>query len=291
LKVAYGDRKTHETTLFKRLWHTIEKGDVIVADRGYCSFAAVANLVARGADVVMRLPAKSKSLAAKLPKSESFDVLTTLPKPCGRSTTISTDEFAMLPQNMPVRVVRYCLSRYGFRTQWVTLVTTLLDPVITAEDLAALYFRRWEIELHFREIKTLLKMDALRCLSPKMIERELLLHVVSYNLIRCVMQKAALSHGCDLDRLSFKGCLDAIRHFANAAHAAEHQPRTIESLIEEMLLVIAWDLVPQRRGRSEPRAVKRRPKNFHLLTKPRHQMGNLPHRNKGRTMVPNPARS
>jgi len=292
LKVAYGDRRTHETMLFKSLWHTLERGDVIVADRGYCSFGAIVNLVARGADVVMRLPAKAiRSLGAKLPRSESFEVLTLLHKPCGRPLTISSEDFAAMPNGVPVRVVRYSLSRHGFRTQSVTLVTTLLDPAVTPEDLAAIYFRRWEIELHFREIKTLLKMDALRCLSPKMIERELLLHVVSYNLIRCVMQKAALSHGSDLDRLSFKGCLDTVRHFANAAHAAERRPRTIDALIEEMLLAIAKDYIPRRPGRSEPRAIKRRPKNFHFLTKPRHEMGNLPHRNKGRSNDPKSARS
>jgi hypothetical protein len=287
LKVAYGDRRTHETMLFKSLWHTIEKGDVIVADRGYCSFGAIANLVARGADIVMRLPTLSmQSLGSKLPKSENFDIRTIWHKPSGRPKTISPEDFAALPQSMPVRVVSYSLSRHGFRTQSVTLVTTILDPAITAEDLAAIYFRRWEVELHFREIKTVLKMDVLRTLSPEMIERELLLHVVSYNLIRCVMQQAALAHDGELGRISFKGCLDTVRHFANATHAAEGKPRTLKALIEEMLLAIAKDRVPHRPTRSEPRAIKRRPKNFHFVTKPRHEIGNLPHRNKGYSKSP-----
>ena len=113
---------------------------------------------------------------------------------------------------------------------------------IPASDLALLSFRRWGIELHFREIKIHLNMDVLRCLSPHMIERELRMHFIAYNLIRCVMQKAALTHDVDLKRLSFKGCLDTVRQFANATCGAEDKPRTISALVEEMLLAIARDL-------------------------------------------------
>jgi hypothetical protein len=178
-------------------------------------------------------------------------------------------------------VIRYSLSRNGFRTRSVTLITTLTDSAITAAELAALYFRRWEIELHFREIKVALNMDILRCKTPEMIERELLMHVVAYNLVRSLMQASAASCGADINRLSFKGCLDTVRHFANAAHAAGGMPRTVKALIDEMLLAVARDPNRLRPNRSEPRAVKRRPKNYHRLTKPRHEMGNLPHRNKG----------
>jgi len=177
-----------------------------------------------------------------------------------------------------VRVVRYSLTHKGFRTQSVTIVTivtTLTDPDITAEELAGLYLRRWEIELHFREIKTLINMDVLRCKTPKMINRELHIHIVAYNLIRSMMQSSAASYGADISRLSFKGCLDTVRHFANAVHAAKGKPRTIKALTDEMLQAIANDPNPYRPNRSEPRAKKRRPKNYHLLTKPRHEMGHV----------------
>jgi hypothetical protein len=180
-----------------------------------------------------------------------------------------------------VRVIKYSVACDGFRTQSVTLITTVTDKAITAAELIALYFRRWEIELHFRDIKIALNMDVLQCKTPATIERELLMHVVAYNLVRTLMQTSAASHGADINRLSFKGCLDTVRHFADAAHAAEGKPRTIKALTEEMLLAVAKDTNPLRPNRSEPRAVKRRPKNYHRLTKPRHQMGNLPHRNKG----------
>jgi hypothetical protein len=99
------------------------------------------------------------------------------------------------------------------------------------------------------------------------------------------MQASAASHGA-LGRLSFKGTLDTVRHFANAAHAAEGKPKTIQALIAEMLAAVAKDSNPFRPGRNEPRAVKRRRKNYRLLTKPRHEMGHLPHRNIGREANP-----
>jgi len=283
LNIAYGGRRTHETKLFASLWHTVERGDVIVEDRGFCSFGAIANLRARGADVLARLPEKKcrQAIGSQLPKSGDCDVLVTWTRPSKPPPAMSEEEFESLPQTMTVRVIRMDISRHGFRTQTITLITTLSDPAITAQELAALYFRRWEIELHFREIKVLLNMDVLRCKTPEMIERELLMHLVAYNLVRTLMQQSALSHGADLRRLSFKGCLDTVRHFANAAHAAHGKPRTIQALIQEMLLTIARDPNPFRPGRKEPRAVKRRRKNYRLLTKPRHEMGRLPHRKIG----------
>lgn len=288
LNLAYGKRRTHETKLFASLLHTVEKGDVIVTDRGFFSFGSIANLLKRSADVLMRLPEKKcrRAIGSQLPGSGNCDVLITWRKPNQPPPAMSAEEFESLPETLSVRVIRADISRHGFRTQSVTLVTTLTDPAIAAHELVALYLRRWEIELHFREIKVILNMDVLRCQTPEMIEREMLMHLVAYNLIRILMQTSAVSYGADLSRLSFKGCLDTVRHFANAAHAAEGKPRTIQALIEEMLMAIANDPNPHRPNRSEPRAVKRRRKNYHLLTKPRRQMGHLPHRKTGRATSP-----
>jgi len=257
LHVAHGNRRTHESKLFASLWHTVEKGDVLVEDRGFCSFGAVANLQARGADVLMRLPEKKlrRAISSQLPKSGNCDLLITWKRPSRPPSAMSPQEFESLPESLAVRVVRMDISRRGFRTQTLTIITTLTDPAITAQELAALYLRRWEIELHFREIKILLNMDVLRCKTPAMTT------------------------------------LDTVRHFANAAHAAEGKPKTIQALTAELLMAVAKDPNPFRPGRNEPRAVKRRKKNYRLLTKPRHEMGRLPHRRIGIERNPNPALS
>ncbi len=111
-------------------------------------------------------------------------------------------------------------------------------------------------------------MNVLRCRSPHMIERELRMHFIAYNLVRSVMQKSALTHDVNLQRVSIKGCLDTLRQFAHAMSGVEKKPKTIAAMIDDMLLTIARDLTPLRPGRSEPRVKKRRAKNYRLMTKP-----------------------
>jgi len=293
IQAAYRNRFAHETKLFKSLWGALKKGDVLVGDRGFCSYGTIAALMARGVHTLMRLPEHKirKAIGSKLPKSDIFDVLISWKRPIQRPRTMTPEEFENLPKTLFVRVVRYKIAHKGFRTQSVTLVTTLLESSIPAEDLAKLYLRRWGVEIHFREIKIQLNMDVLRCLTPHMIERELRMHSIAYNALRSIMQKAAITHSVDLNRISFKGCLDTVRQFAHATSGAEEKPKIISAMLDEMLLAIARDLNLHRPGRSEPRVKKRRPKNYRLMTKPRREMGPLPHRKIGVENDPKPVLS
>jgi hypothetical protein len=163
----------------------------------------------------------------------------------------------------------------------LVLVTTLIDPVAyPAEALADLYLQRWGVELHFRELKTLLRLDILRCRSPQMIRKELLMHLIAYNLVRAVMLQAALRHHVELSRLSFQGTLDAVQAFAAVLQGGGMIVRQQAALESELLRLIAFDQVRPRPGRVEPRAKKRRPKNYQLLTKPRHKMKLTQRRNR-----------
>ena len=169
----------------------------------------------------------------------------------------------------------------------MVLATTLLDALeYPADTLRALYGRRWQVEGHFFQIKELLALDVLRCQSPAMIEREVAIHQIAYNLVRALMQRAAHGHGVALGRISFKGSLDALRQWSAVIAAAGAHPKKQDALIEELLAAIARDPVPTRPNRSEPRARKRRPKNYHLLTRPRRRMGNVPRRNRPRKNHP-----
>jgi len=283
IKADYGDRHTHETKLFKNLWGSLNQGDLVIGDRGFFSFSTFAGLQARGVDSLMRLPEKKvrKAIGAKLPKGDNFDVIITWNRPSQCPPGVPPEEFAILPESISVRVVAYTVSRPGFRTEKVIIVTTLVDPSITADDLASIYWRRWEIELHLREIKISLHMDVLRCGSPDMIERELMMHFIAYNLARSIMQKATTTHGVPLGRLSFQGCLDTVRQFTNATCGVADRSKTLEALVRDMLLTISRDLLPIRPGRTEPRVKKRRPKNYRLMTKPRKEIPPLPHRKVG----------
>jgi len=161
----------------------------------------------------------------------------------------------------------------GFRTQKIVLVTTLLEAAkYTATDLGQLYFRRWAVELFFRDIKITLGMDVLRCQTPTMVQKEMVMHALAYNLIRALMQDIAHSYRIELSRLSFKGTVDALRQWRALLEGGKTHPRLIDKLRRLFYFTVATDTLIARPNRSEPRAVKRRPKNFRLLTKPRKQM-------------------
>jgi hypothetical protein len=108
-----------------------------------------------------------------------------------------------------------------------------------------------------------------------MIEKEVCMNAIAHNLTRCIMQESAQRHDVPLGQISYKGTLDTMRHFANRIHAARTRAR--EKLYDEMLGLIAKDLNPYRPNRTEPRVRKRRPKNFPLMTNPRHQYRPIKH--------------
>ena len=148
------------------------------------------------------------------------DRLVTWSKPAQRPPGCTPEEFAALPPTLALRLIRYRVENPGFRTEEVILVTTLRDAAaFPASALAELYFQRWSIELHFREIKTTLGLDVLRCVSPTMVRKEIALQRIAYNLIRMLMQRASIVHHVPLRRISFKGTLDSLHHFADAIHA------------------------------------------------------------------------
>lgn len=171
---------------------------------------------------------------------------------------------------MVTRIVRFKVSVPGFRTQEVTLITTLLDEALYPDEaIIKLYRRRWAVELCFRSIKTTLGLDVLRCGSPELVEKEVWLQVIAYNLVRALMVEAAWTHHVDYEKMSFKGTIDTLRQWtpllAPRMFAFKHAR-------QELLRVIAADTLQTRPDRSEPRAIKRPPKGYQFLTSPRGKM-------------------
>jgi hypothetical protein len=160
------------------------------------------------------------------------------------------------------------VEQAGFRVDELVLVTTLLDPAEFAkEEVATLFFQRWNIELDLRAIKVEMPMEVLRCKSPEMVEKEVWAHLLAYNLVRSLMARAAETHEIQPRRLSFKGAMQTMRAFAEAVRSAGTSRRG--ELEDEMLRAIASHRVGDRPNRVEPRAKKRRPKPHRLLTIPR----------------------
>lgn len=151
------------------------------------------------------------------------------------------------------------------------------DGLFTAHELAQAYARRWRLEMCLRDIKTTLGMESLRCQSPAMARKEMLTFLIAHNLTRCVMAEAARLYDADLEHISFKGTLDALRQYSAAISAARNRKVRLQ-LWQDLLINLVRDQVPLRPGRSEPRAIKRRPKPYPLLNKPRRRFKEIAHR-------------
>jgi hypothetical protein len=284
LDYAKGNKHQHELNLLQKLMDQFKAGDLVLADRGFNSYTLLALLRLRGAHGLFRLHQRRPADLRQGNRLGKNDRLMTWRKPWlwQRPRYLSKAIWKRIPAELAVRVVRFTLAVPGFRAQSVTLVTTLLDPVAyPAEELARLYARRWQIELWFRDLKTSMGMEALRCKSPQMAHKELEMFFIAYNLIRVLMAQASALYDVPMERLSFKGTVDALRQFSIAIARARSRKKQ-KQLMSDLLEIIAQDQVPERPGRREPRAVKRRPKPYQLLNRPRHRMKELQHRSKYR---------
>jgi hypothetical protein len=278
LRVALGHWKNHDLRLLRGLWDALDKGDILLGDRAYGEYVTLAALPLRGVDVVARMHGGRKVDYRKAVKRLGrHDALFQWHKGCQQSKILSARQWRKVPDEITVRVLRFdaVIRR---RKKRITLVTTLLDPVAyPAIELIGLYARRWHLELTLRHLKTTMGMELLRCQSPDMAEKELLAYLVAHNMIRCLMAQAVAQAGVQMDRLSFKGTVDAVRQFTPAIHKARSKAKRQE-LCDELLRTIVRDLAPLRPHRQEPRAVKRRPKAYQLLNKPRHKFREVSHR-------------
>jgi DDE family transposase len=270
LTVIMDSYHNHDLRLFRRLWEELKTGDVILGDRLFGDYATLADLPQRGIDVVARLNVKRKVDFRKAKRLGSNDGLFVWTKSHLCPPYLTSAQWAEIPAVLTVRIVRFRVANGGSRTRSITLVTTLLDPKLyPLEELAMVYARRWRLELCFRDLKTQMGMEQLRCQTPDMAEKEALAYLVAHNLIRCVMAEAIASYQVELERVSFKGTVDSLRQFTNTMVQARNRKKR-RQLWEDLIWNVARDLVPLRPGRREPRAVKHRPKSYPLLTRPRH---------------------
>ena len=269
--------RTHDLADCPLLHPKLSAGDVLIGDRGFCSYAHLALLLQRNLHGLFRLNQrvivnfragrrheqlcrgrfKRKGLPRSrwLKKLGCWDQRVEWFKPKKCPPWMDPATYRSLPESIRVREFRYRVEQRGFRVRQVTAVTTLLDPErYPADELAKLYLARWQIELNFRHLKITLGMDVLKCKTVNGVLRELLMFGLVYNLVRAVMLQAAEQQGVAPERISF---VDALR----------------------WLRAALWDDVPLdlkvnplRPGRFQPRVRKRRSKKYSLMTKPRWQL-------------------
>jgi hypothetical protein len=284
LDYAKGHKHQHELGLLHRIIDTFKPGDLALADRGFSTYTLMALLWLSQVQSLFRLHhARPRDFRQekRLGKNDRL-LLWRKPDDWQKPRYMAQAIWQLLPKELSVRMIRFTLEIPGYRTHSVTLITTLLDPkLFPAIELAQLYARRRRIELWFRDLKTSMGMEVLRCRSPKMVHKELEMFLIAYNFIRCLIADASGIHDVPMDRLSFKGTVDSVRQFA-VAIAQTRSCKKQNQLLARLFKIIAQDQVPERPGRREPRAVKRRPKPYQKLNRPRQMMKEMPHRSKYR---------
>lgn len=286
--VAVRNLHWHDLRLFRTLWSHLRRGDILLGDRAYGDYVSLAQLARRGIDLVCRLHQTRKIDFRRGKRLGPNDTLVSWKKGAIRPRYLTPRQWRGVPTQITVRVLRLRISQAGFRTRRIHLVTTLLDPQrYPASALFDAYLRRWRLELCLRDLKTTMGMETLRAQSPTMLLKELHAYLVGHNLIRCIMADAASTHAVPIERISFKGTVDAVRHFSAAWAQARNQAQR-RGLHRQLLAILALDQLPDRPGRREPRAVKRRPKNYQRLTRPRHAFHEVLHRTRYRRRNHNP---
>jgi hypothetical protein len=283
LAVAQGALNISELALLHSLAAQLNRGDILLGDRGFGSYPVIAWLKNLRVDFLGRTTRRvdGRRRAQRLGRNDWL--LRWTRSASSRSPWLTELERLALPAQMVVRAVRGSCYQKGFRVRQVTVITTLLDPELyPAEQILRAYLRRWRLEMCLDDLKTTLQMDFMRGRSPQMVQKEMYTRLIAHNLLRCLMAQAASRHQVPLERLSFKGSLDALRHFAQAmAHARSKAKR--QHLWDLLLETLSRDLVPERLGRREPRAVKRKRTKYPRLAAPRRSFQERPKRNTRRT--------
>jgi Transposase DDE domain len=277
---SVGPWRSSELGLLQNLWDVFKAGDVLLGDRLFCTWGLLAQCLRRDVHAVFRVRGKVRADFRRGQRLSKVERLVTWVKPTQRPRTIGRRECKKLPDPLTLRLVRCVLDVPGFRTRRIILATTLLDrDQFPPAALSRLYRRRWTMELTLRNLKITLQMDHLSCQNPENLEREIRIHFLVHNLVRRLMLEAARQHHVQLDRISFAGSLAVARRYGEALLQARSKKQRTQ-LFEELLRVIAFDLVPDRPGRREPRAVKRRPKPYPRLMRHRHRFREISHQNR-----------
>lgn len=273
-RIVTAPLRTHDMAQAARMHCEMAEGDILVADRGFASYAHLALLSQQKMHAVFRCHHRQivsfrsgrrhtsqRKARTGLPRSRWLkrlgrqDQLVKYSRPNQRPRWMSPEEFAALPKTLVVREIRFRVTKRGRRTRDITLTTTLLDPKrYPPSALAELYEQRWQIETNLRHLKTTMKMEVLHCHTVEGVLKELTMFALAYNLVRLVMLEAARRQAAPLDRISF---VDALRWLRTATPGTP-----LPSLITN----------PLRPDRVEPRVLKRRPKEYCRMTKPRKQL-------------------
>jgi putative transposase len=266
----YAGKKTGETALLRSLLDSLHEGDLVVFDRYYCSYMMLALLSMRGVQACTRLHQRRPSDFRRGRRLGDYDHLVTWTRP-QRPAWMPEELYARIPETLTLRELQFVVSRPGYRSKVITVITTLTDPVAyPQEEIATLFGYRWNVELDIRTIKQSLHLNHIQCKRPAMVLRQLWVTLLAYNLIRTLIATAAAVHGRQPRQLGFTlACQTVLASWMLLSTGACWN---IRGLWEFALQRIADNEVANRPGRVEPRVLKRRRHGYKLMQRPRQEL-------------------
>jgi hypothetical protein len=263
----YAGKETGETALFRQLLGSLNPGDIVLADRYYCSYFMITLLVELRIDFVTRLHQLRPADFRRGRRLGKHDHLVTWTRP-PRPEWMDQATYERMPKTLTVRQLMVQVHEPGFRVESLIVITTLTDAQeYSRVEIGELYHKRWLAELDIRVIKDTLGMDLLRCKTPEMVRREIWTCLLAYNLIRQTLAQSAQQQGLLPRGLSFAAAMQKLA--SSWCVLAISGDDFVLLLINTHLKHLAGHEVGNRPNRVEPRAVKRRPKPHDLLTQPR----------------------
>lgn len=273
LELAIGSwrgKRSGEISLFRQLQPALDRDDILLGDRLYCSYCDIARLAARGVDVVFRLHAQRSVDFRRGRRLGKDDHVVVWSKPTRRPDWLTPEEFLAVPDQLPLREVRVRIAVPGFRVRSLVVVTTLTDAgSFSREDIAGLFRQRWQAELDLRSLKSVMQMDVLRGQTPEMVRKELWVHLLAYNLLRSVMCAAADESGLLVRELSFKGTLQLLNGLS--PYLLLSSGEILAGYCQVLFNAVRQHRVGNRPDRFEPRKRKRAAKPYPAMKLPRSQ--------------------
>ncbi len=258
---------TGEGKLLRGMLGTLKPGDVLVADRLYPSFVTLSAMQDRGIDMVsISHVSRVVNFSEGIQLGEN-DHIVEWRRPW-HVDGMTPEERRAMPETIPVREFVITIDGRGGGKEQAIVVTTITDPTVPQQEIADLYWRRWNCELDLRSLKQSMHLDVLRSKTPDMIAKEIYAHLLAWNLLRGVMTASAKRTGVTPRQLSVKGTMQAVESFTPAMMAATGAG---EVLYDAMLTTVSTHRVGNRPGRVEPRYKKSRPAWEQYMTKPRNQ--------------------
>jgi IS4 transposase len=245
---------TGEVTLLRSILECFNERDIAIGDALFCNFFLTHDLMEKKVDVIV---------PGHIQRHYDFntgtilgenDHITQWKKP-RRPEWMSKEAYKKYPAKIQIR---------EFKVNEIVYITTLLDATTyPKKELHTLYKRRWEVELHLRSIKTFMGMDKLSCKTPDMVQKEIGVHLLSYNIVReflvdgCIKESALPTH------VSFKGTMQLLNQATSRSTSLSNEKKA--ELYPQLLALIVKKIIGKRPGRVEPRAIRKRNQSFPTL--------------------------